>query len=382
MGISQMVSNEFIDVIDWLQTDEETMVYRFPRFRSEIKYGAKLTVREGQQAILVNEGKIADVFQPGIYELKTSNLPILSTLQHWHHGFESPFKADIYFFNTTLFLNQKWGTKQPIILNDEKFGIVRLRAFGSYTLRVAEPQVLLTTLVGTDGNFEVNEVNDQITNAIASRFPEVLIDGKISVMELPMRYSELAERIKNYLDADCVNYGLEIGQILLESVSLPENVQKIVDEKTSMNIIGDDMNTYTQMQMAKSMGNGGGETGSMASAGAGMAMGMEMGRQMAESMRAQAPAPQAQPEPQTPPPAPEADEPPPPPPSTGPSIYYLMLMGERVGPMPIEEVYNYLTSGQADSGTLVWRKGMGNWQPINTLSEIDLSIVPPPLPPA
>lgn len=367
MGLANMFSHEFIDIIEWLQANDDTMVYRFPRYRNEIKYGAKLTVREGQTAVFVNEGKIADVFPPGIYELKTANLPVLSTLQSWDHGFESPFKAEVYFFNTTDFLNQKWGTKQPVMLSDNQFGIVRLRAFGSYTLRITDAAVLLRKLVGTDGNFEISEVSDQLTNSIATRFPEVLAEANISVLELPTRYSELAEQLKHAITPECHDYGLAIGRIFVENVSLPENVQQVLDEKTSMNIIGDDMNQYTQMQAAKGMATGG-EGSNMASAGVGMAMGMEMGRQMSQGLQENNSPKNTQSTTteNTPPPA--------------PSIYYLMILGERVGPMPITEVYQHLESGDADAHTMIWRKGLGEWQTIESTPDVDLSRLPPPLP--
>lgn len=368
MGLVNVFSHEFIDIIEWLQSDDDTMVYRFPRYRNEIKYGAKLTVREGQTAIFVNEGKVADVFPPGIYELKTANLPVLSTLQNWHHGFESPFKAEVYFFNTTDFLNQKWGTKQPVMLSDTQFGIVRLRAFGSYTLRVANAEVLLRKLVGTDGNFEIHEVSEQLTNSIATIFPEVLAEANINVLDLPTRYSELAEQLKQIASEECQAYGLEIGRIYLENVSLPESVQKILDDKTSMNIIGDDMNQYTQMQAAKGMTNNG-EGSSMTNAGIGMAMGIEMGRQMTESIRETSEHTQVPPTPTTTPVPPPA-----------PKIYYLMILGERVGPLSITEVYKRLENGEADAYTMIWRKGLGEWQTVESTPDIDLSHLPPPLP--
>ncbi|MGY0399899.1 MAG: SPFH domain-containing protein, partial [Ostreibacterium sp.] len=256
MGIFNMFHGEFVDIIEWTQINSDTMVYRFPRYRNEIKYGAKLTVREGQTAIMVNEGKLADIFSPGIYELKTANLPILSTLQNWQHGFESPFKSEIYFFNTTDFLDLKWGTKQAITLADAKFGIVRLRAFGSFTMRIQNAEVFLKKLVGTDSNFEVSEVSDQLTNSIVTRFPEILAKSNINILELPTRYSELAEKVKQNVTPEFIQYGLQVGKIYIENISLPEAVQKAIDEKTGMNIIGDSMGKYTQYQASKGMANG------------------------------------------------------------------------------------------------------------------------------
>ncbi len=371
MSIFNRFGGEFVDIIEWIQSDNETMVYRFPRYKNEIKYGAKLTVREGQTAILVNEGKIADVFAPGIYELKTANLPILSTLQNWQHGFESPFKAEVYFFNSTDFIDIKWGTRQPVALSDAQFGIVRLRAFGSYTLSIHRAETFLKQLVGTDGNFEITEVSNQLTNAIVTCFPEVLAESAISVLELPTRYSELAEKIKHRVTPEFNRYGLQVGRIYIENISLPENVQKVLDEKTGMNIIGENLNDYAKYQTAQGLAKG--DKGNLASVGVEMAMGMEMGRQMTQEMQTAAQQ-KAQSDNNTAVPDNPRDVPPPP-----PGIYYLMVMGQRQGPMPLTKVYHLLEANKIDAHTLIWRKGMSEWQAIESLSEIDLSHLPPPL---
>lgn len=363
MGIFSRFSSEFVDIIEWVQRDSETMVYRFPRYRNEIKYGAKLTVREGQTAILVNEGKVADVFLPGIYELKTANLPILSTLQNWQYGFESPFKAEVYFFNTTDFLDLKWGTKQAVTLADAKFGIVRLRAFGSYTMRIEQPEVFLKKLVGTDGNFEITEVSEQLTNAIVTRFPEVLATSNISMLELPARYGELADAVKARVSNEFNAYGLEVGKIYVENISLPEGVQKVLDEKTGMNIIGEDLNNYTRYQAAQGLGKGN-DGSSMASAGVGMALGVEMGKSLTDNL--------------TDKPDTAADEPPPLPDTARENRrYYLMILGERKGPMTLDTLHQYVQAGNANEQTLVWFKGLPQWQPLSTIEEAGLT--PPPL---
>ncbi|PIE46035.1 MAG: antifreeze protein [Gammaproteobacteria bacterium] len=361
MGIFNRLSSEFVDIIEWTQLDSDTMVYRYPRYRNEIKYGAKLTVREGQTAVLVNEGKIADVFLPGIYELKTANLPILSTLQNWQHGFESPFKAEVYFFNTTHFVDLKWGTKQAVALPDNQFGMVRLRAFGSYTLGVKDPAKLLRSLVGTDGNFEINEISRQLTNVIVTAFPEVLAESRIGVLELPTRYSELAERLRQRALRECNRYGVAIGRLYIESISLPENVQKVLDEKTGMNIIGDDLNDYAKYQASQGMAKGGAGA-DMASAGMGMAMGINMAREIAgETASSMSNATDH-----------SAPEMPPEPP-----VYYLIIVGERQGPMPLSKVYELLTDGVITPYTLIWRKGMPEWQTLEQTPEIDLGKVLP-----
>ena len=175
MGLWDKLMGEFVDVIEWTDDSNDTMVYRFERHGNEIKYGAKLTVRESQVAVFVNEGQIADVLGPGLYQLETQNLPLLSTLQHWDHGFSSPFKAEVYFFNTKQFVNLKWGTRNPIMVRDPEFNAVRLRAFGTYAVRIADAKKFIQEIMGTDGHFTVDEISDQLRNLIVTRFSIVLI---------------------------------------------------------------------------------------------------------------------------------------------------------------------------------------------------------------
>lgn len=390
MGIFDRFGSEFVDIIEWLQSDNETVVYHFPRYRNEIKYGAKLTVHEGQVAIFVNKGKIADVFPPGTYELETANLPILSTLQNWHHGFESPFKAEVYFFNTNDFLTLKWGSQASITLTDAEFGIVRLRAFGSFTMRISDPTVFLQKLVGTDGNFEITEISEQLTNSIIARFPEVLAESDIGVLELPARYSELAQSVKQRVSPEFSEYGLEVGKIYVESVSLPENVQKALDEKNGgnpMNAIGDSSDNYATvqtLQTAQSKIDGSEDIDNSEG------LDVTVEQQIEGDLRTDSPHQAHH--------TPSATningdisiaisndansdtstdnklEPLP------PKLYYLMILGERNGPMTLKEVYRYLEQGDADADTLIWKKGMVEWQAIQEIPDIDLTQVPPPPP--
>ena len=170
MGLFDKLFGEFVDIIEWTDDTNNTMVYRFERYGNEIKYGAKLTVREGQAAVFVNEGQVADVLGPGMYELETRNLPVLSTVLNWDHGFSSPFKAEVYFINTRRFVDLKWGTKNPLMLRDAEFGAARIRAFGTYGVRVSDPLTFMREIVGTDGNFRVDEISDQLRNLITSVF--------------------------------------------------------------------------------------------------------------------------------------------------------------------------------------------------------------------
>lgn len=310
MGIwERFVSSQFVDIIEWIQNDKSIMVYRFPRYKNEIKYGAKLIVREGQVAILVNGGEVADVFAPGTYELEAANLPILSTLQNWHHGFESPFKAEVYFFNSTDFLNLKWGTRQAITIRDNEFGMVRLRAYGSYVTQITQPEVFLRKVVGTDGNLEIEEISDQFTSTITSYFSEILAEANIAAIDIASQYSEIGQLLKNKIAAEFSHYGLSLEKIFIESINLPDNVQKVLDDKTSLGILGDDLAKHTQLQAGKGLSQGGSGNAAI-EAGIGVTLGQQIAGQMTNQSTTNKPT----------------NTPPPP-----PKIYYLMLMGEQVG---------------------------------------------------
>jgi len=195
MGFFDWAFGQFIDVIEWTDDSHDTMVYRFPRQNKEIKYGAKLTVRESQVAIFVNEGVIADVLSPGIYELETKNLPIMTSLQHWDHAFNSPFKAEVYFVNTKRFTDLKWGTKNPIMVRDPEFSMVRLRAFGTYEIRITDPKRFMNEIVGTDQHFTVDEIDEQLTNLIVSKFTTILGESNIPVLDLASNYEKFSEYV-------------------------------------------------------------------------------------------------------------------------------------------------------------------------------------------
>ncbi|MCS7031291.1 MAG: SPFH domain-containing protein, partial [Gloeomargarita sp. SKYG116] len=229
---------QFIDVIEWLDKTNTTLVYRFERFNNEIKQGAKLIVRPGQMAVFVNEGQVADVFSEGTYELYTRNLPILSTLKAWPHGFNSPFKAEVYFFSTRNFTNLKWGTQNPITLRDADFGPVRVRAFGTYAMRITDPRKMLEQLVSTDGLFQVDEISNQIRNEIVSSFASWLGRSQIPVLDLAAQYRDLGNKIRAEIQPDLERWGIELTQLLIENISLPPEVEKVLDKRASMGILG------------------------------------------------------------------------------------------------------------------------------------------------
>src|SRR5262245_46029358 len=253
MGLFDKLRGELIDIIEWNESgDSQLLAYRFPRYNNEIKYGAKLVVREGQAAVFVNQGQLADVFPPGTYTLETRNLPILSTLLGWMYGFESPFKAEVYFASTRLFTDLKWGTKNPIMLRDAEFGPVRLRAFGTYALRVGVAGIFIRQIVGTDHRFTADQITEQLRNFIVSRFTDLLGEKKIPALDLAGNYDELGQFVTERLKPEFVAYGLELHNLLVENISLPPEVEQALDKRTSMGVVGN-LDAYTRFQTANSI---------------------------------------------------------------------------------------------------------------------------------
>lgn len=369
MALMGKIFGEFVDVIQWLDDSRDTLVWRFERYGNEIKHGAMLTVREGQVAVFVSEGEIADVFKPGMYELTTANLPILSTLQNWHHGFQSPFKAEVYFFSTRRFTDLKWGTRNPVILRDPEFGPVRVRAFGTYSIRVADPAVLLREIVGTDGHFTTDEITNQLRNLIVARFATVLASSNIPVLDLAANYDQLGSFLKGRIAPEFQNYGLELTKLLVENVSLPPEVEQALDRRTSMGIVGD-LGKYAQFQAAEAMRAAAENPGGDAGAGLGMGAGMAMGRHLADTLGASAPPASTSPGPATPPPVPQGRS------------WYVARDGRQTGPFPLPEIRRQVEAGELGRTGLVWTEGMAEWQAADTVDELRplFASVRPPLP--
>jgi membrane protease subunit (stomatin/prohibitin family) len=282
MGIWDKITTQFIEIIEWTDDAHDTLVWRFPVRANEIKNGAKLIVREGQAAIFVNEGKLADVFQPGTYTLTTQNLPILTTLKGWKYGFDSPFKAEVYFVSTTVFTDQKWGTQNPIMLRDPEIGPVRVRAFGAFAVRVADPTKFLKTVAGTDGRFELDEVVGQLKRSLVSRFTNAIGQAKVPVLDLAANYDEVAKRVHPLLQADFDELGLTLAKFIIENISLPPEVEKILDKRSEMGLIGN-VQQFAAYQAASAIPDAARTPNSLAGAGMGLAAGMAMGGQMANA---------------------------------------------------------------------------------------------------
>ncbi len=357
MGFWDKIFGEFIDVIDWLDESNDTLVYRFERYNNEIKYGAKLTVRQAQAVVFVNEGEIADVLGPGIYELDTHNLPILTTLQHWDHGFNSPFKAEVYFCNLRRFTDLKWGTKNPIILRDSEFGAVRLRAFGTYEIRIDDPKKFIEEIVGTNGHFSVDDISKQLRNIIISRFTDIVASSNIPVLDLAANYDQLGEFVTAKIAKEFGDYGLELPRFLIENISVPPMVEEALDKKTSMGMIGD-LHKYLDFQTAESLTKGNGGVSDVVGMGVGFAMADKLSKSFdKKSNKGYVPEPFEK-------------------------MYYYAHSQQPQGPFSIDEIEEMIKAKKIDGDTLMWSTGMEKWEAAKKLEEVETlfnMLTPPPL---
>lgn len=367
MGLWDRIKNELIDIIEWTDDSNNTMVWRFPRHQNEIKMGAKLTVRESQVAVFVNEGKIADVYQPGLYTLTTQNMPILTTLMGWKYGFNSPFKAEVYFVNTRNFTDQKWGTKNPIMMRDAEFGPIRLRAFGTFAIRVSDAGKFIKEIAGTQSHFTTEEVSEQLRNMIITRFTDAVGESKIPALDLAANYDELSKFITGKINPEFNDYGLEVTKFLVENISLPPEVEAMLDKRTSMGIVGN-LNQYAQFQAANAMEQAAKNPGGTAGEGMGMGMGFAMAQQMGQAFNQQ--QQQAHQQPQGPPPIP------------GVVQFFIALNGQQQGPYDMTALRALVTQGVLTRDTLVWKQGLASWMKAADVAELTalFGATPPPIP--
>ena len=278
MGLMDYLKGQFLEIIQWTDDSRDTLSWRFPDEDKEIKNGAQLIVRESQVVQFVYLGQFGDTFEPGKHSLTTGNIPILSTLKGWKYGFESPFKADVYFVNTRLFTGNKWGTSNPIMLRDQDFGIVRVRAFGMFDFRISDPKLFLKEVAGSDHHFRLDEFADTMRSRIISVFTDALASAKVPVLDLATRYSELGEALLPLINpATQSKYGIEITSFVLENASVPPEVEAAIDKRSSMAAVGN-LNDYVKYQMGQGMAQPGG--GGAAGTAAELAMGFSMAQQM------------------------------------------------------------------------------------------------------
>jgi membrane protease subunit (stomatin/prohibitin family) len=355
------LKGELIDIIQWTDDSRDTIVWRFPRYENEIKMGAKLVVRESQVAVFVNEGRIADVFQPGTHTLTTQNLSILATLKGWKYGFESPWKAEVYFVNTRQFTDFKWGTQNPVIVRDPELGAVRLRAFGAFSMRVVDPALLLRELVGTDAQFRTEEVREYLRQLVVGHLGSALARAGVPVIDLAAQQLSIGNTLAAVLTDELTPNGIAISKFIIENISVPPEVEAALDKRGSIGVVGD-LDAYTKFQTANAIGDAAGSTGEAGSA-IGLGLGMAAGQRAVQSMT----TPSA---PAGPPPLPAAE-------------WFVGADGRQLGPFDPAALAGQARSGALTRDTLVWRNGMAGWIAAGQVPELGAAFaaVPPPLPP-
>ena len=346
MTLREFVAGEVIDIIEWLDESRDTMAWRFPRPNNEIKNGAQLIVRPGQLAVFIDQGEVADVYVPGRHELTTANMPVLSRLRGWKYGFQSPFKADVVFVNTTQFTNRKWGTSNPVIVRDPALGPVRLRAFGTFAVRIDEPVTFVRELVGSNALFTVDLIGDQLRDLVVAKVSGALSSEQISVLDIAGKYTELSAHVLERVAPQFTQYGLAIAQLVVENVSLPAEVEAAVDQRARVAVVGG-FDQYAKLQSVDALRDAARNPNGGASAGVGIGMGAAMAQSAMVPRAGQAAA---------------NDEPPPVP----VDAWYYVVDGQRRGPTDL--------AGLAKSGigveTLVWKKGMDVWAAASSLPEV------------
>lgn len=370
MALWDKLMGELVDIVEWLDDSNDTLAYRFERYQNEIKYGAKLVVREGQVAVFISEGQLADVFKPGTHTLTTQNLPILATLKGWKYGFNSPFKAEVYFCSTRKFTDLKWGTPGPAMMRDADFGMVRATAFGIYAIRVKDAGIFVKDLVGTDGRFTTDEIQENLRGKIGLRIKEVMPELGIPVIELEAKVTELGTRLRERLGTEFEGMGIELVEVQVQDIGLPEEVEKAIDKRGAMAAIGN-LQAYSQYESASAIrdaaNNPGGAAGAAVGIGAGVAMGAQMMNAMGAGTSGFGGAAAA-----TPPPIP------------GAASFHVAVNGQQTGPFDLAALQQQAASGGLTRASLVWKAGMAQWVKAGDVPELAalFAHVPPPVPPA
>jgi membrane protease subunit (stomatin/prohibitin family) len=371
------LTGELIDIIQWLDDSSNTLVYRFERMNNEIKYGAKLTVREGQMAVFINEGQLADVFKPGMHTLTTQNMPVLSTLKGWKYGFESPFKAEVYFVNTRKFTDLKWGTPGPATMRDSEFGIVRATAFGIYAIRISDPGIFIKDISGTEGRFTTDSIQENLRGKIGLRIKEVMPELGLSIIDMEAKVSVIGQMLRDRIQPDFAAMGLELVEVQVQDIGLPEEVEKAIDKRGAIAAVGN-LQAYTQYETASSIHDAATTPNSAAGAGMGLGAGFAMGGNMVGQMggafagnnnatNAAVSVSSAAP-----------------PPLPAQATFHVAVNGAQTGPFDMGTLQGQAGSGVLKRDSLVWKTGMAQWAKAGDVAELGALFagVPPPLPPA
>ena len=369
MALWDKLKQELVDIVEWLDDTNDTLAYRFERYQNEIKYGAKLVVREGQVAVFINEGQLADVYKPGTHTLTTQNMPILATLRGWKYGFNSPFKAEVYFVSTRKFTDLKWGTPGPAMMRDKDFGMIRATAFGLYSIRVKDAGKFVVDLVGTDGRFTLDEIQENLRGKIGTRIKEVMPELGIPVIEMEAKVTEMGTRLRERLTPDFDGFGLELLEVQVQDIGLPEEVEKAMDKRGAMAAVGnlDNLMKYESASAIRDAANNpGGAAGAAVGLGAGVAMGAQMMNAMSGAMGGGA-----------------GGGMPPPIPGGAPS-FHVAVGQQQTGPFDFGVLQQQVASGTLRRDSLVWRAGMAQWSKAGEVPELQglFAATPPPVPPA
>ena len=360
MGLFDKIRGEFVDIIDWVDDTNDTIIWKFPRYQDEIKNGAKLTVRETQMAVFMNEGQIADVFGPGMHTLTTQNLPVLSTLRGWKYGFDSPFKVDIFFVSTKQFIDQKWGTKNPVTVSDPRFGFIELRAFGNFAYRVEDGGKFIKEIAGTQMVYKTDELEEQLKTMVVSKFTDAIGEGNIPIEKFAANMDELSKIGQDRLNEDFKEYGINITKFLVENVSMPEELKKEIFNYSRLGAI--DSQKLAQLNMANAIKDAANNDG-LGGAGVGLGVGMGMGNMYTNMMGNNMQQANA-----TPPPV---------------LAFFIVKDGAQAGPFDMQQLQGMVNSGELTRQTMVWKAGMANWAPAEQQPELAqfFAAVPPPPPP-
>ncbi|WP_225727553.1 MULTISPECIES: SPFH domain-containing protein [unclassified Nocardia] len=382
MGLMDMIRGEFVDIIEWLDDTNTTLAWRFPRYENEIKNGAELIVREGQQAIFVYRGQLADTYGPGHYTLTSENMPIMSTLQGWRYGFNSPFRSEVYYINTRPVTDLRWGTPQPVTVRDPDFRMVQVRANGTTIVKVIDPATFLRQVIGTESVVDMEQITEMIRRNIALAFSDMVMASGLGAIDLQGRQVELSDKLREFVAQRVQSFGLGIDAVTM-TISLPEEIQQAMtrgvarglEESGYINNIGD-VNRLTQVRAADAMlaaaqNEGGGVAGAAMQAGLGVVLGGQMAGAVQGGFQQQGYQQQGyQPQPQqAPPPLPQQQ------------VFHFELNGQAAGPFPIDQLRQYVSSGQLTRDTNVWSEGMAGWAAASTVPALQtLFAAPPPLP--
>ncbi|MGL6075379.1 MAG: SPFH domain-containing protein [Fimbriiglobus sp.] len=370
MGLRDWMSGQFIDIIEYTEPSQnEILAFRFNRHNNEIKNGAKLIVREGQAAVFVKEGQLADVKTPGMYTLDTNNMPILSTILGWKYGFESPFKCEVYFVATRQWTDQKWGTQNPVMLRDPEFGPLRVRAFGTYAFKITDPGTFLKEIVATDPSFEAFEIAAQFRNVIVSRLVDTIGAIKMPVLDMVGNYERMSKLALERISPELGKMGVSLTQFFVENISLPPEVEAALDKRSQMGILGN-LDQYTKFQTAEAIRDAAQNPGGIAGLGVGVGAGMGLGNAMAGAMAGAASAPATVAPASAPPPLPQQ------------AMFHIAIAGVAAGPFDIPTIQTKIQDGSVTRASLAWKTGMPSWVAADTIPELAslFAAVPPPLP--